>query len=67
MTKSEIIQDSLGSGNCKFGTDAFIAKHHIDTSKIGGIRGDVLLSLENSNFTKRAVMQAITSHGGAAA
>jgi len=56
-------EDSLKSGNCEFGTKQFIAKHHIDTSRIGGIRGDVLLDMEFNNFTKRAVNQAIISHG----
>jgi len=56
------IKDSLESGNCKFGTDEFLRKYHINTSKIGGIRGDELLKLEMSNFTKRAVIHAIASH-----
>jgi len=60
------INDSLESGNCSFGTNQFIAKHHIDTKKIGGVRGDVLLKMELSNFTKRAVMRAIVAHGGVA-
>lgn len=60
------INDSIESGNCSFGTDQFIMKHHIDAKKIGGIRGDVLLEMELSNFTKRAVMQAIVSHGNIA-
>lgn len=59
-------EDSIKSGNCEFGTKQFISKHKIDTSKIGGIRGDMLLELELSNFTKRAVMQALSSHGRAA-
>jgi hypothetical protein len=60
------IEDSLLSGNCSFGTNQFIAKHHIDTRVVGGIRGDVLLQMENSNFTKRAIAHAISSHGGVA-
>lgn len=56
------ISDSLKSGNCKIGTNAFISKHHIDVTKIGGIRGDYLLSLEKSNFTLRAVSYAIKNH-----
>ena len=60
------IDDSIGSGNCQYGTTQFIVKHHIDTKKIGGIRGDVLLQMENSNFTKRAVNHAIITHGGLA-
>jgi hypothetical protein len=57
------IDDSIKSGNCQLGTSQFVTKHQINTSKIGGLRGDLLLELENSNFTKRAVMQAIASHG----
>lgn len=53
------VEDSLESGNCKFGTMQFISKHGIDLNKIGGIRGDYLLDIENSNFTMRAVSQAI--------
>ncbi|WP_152184433.1 hypothetical protein [Sulfurimonas indica] len=60
------IADSIQAGNCEYGTNQFIAKHHIDTSKIGGIRGDVLLEMENSSFTKRAVNHAIIAHGGLA-
>lgn len=53
------VEDSLKSGNCKFGTDSFISRHGIDLSKIGGIRGDYLLNIEKSNFTTRAVQYAI--------
>ena len=56
------IEDSLSSGNCKTGTYSFIQRHKIDTSKIGGIRGDVLLDMEMSVFTQRAVNQAILNH-----
>ena len=49
----------MESGNCKFGTMQFVSKHGIDLNKIGAIRGDYLLSIENSNFTMRAVSQAI--------
>jgi len=61
------IEDSLESGNCSFGTNEFIARMAIDTSKIGGIRGDELLKLEMSNFTKRAVIYAIANHNHIAA
>ncbi|MCT7563343.1 hypothetical protein ACOTWR_11695 [Aliarcobacter butzleri] len=53
------VEDSLKSGNCKFGTMQFISKYGIDLNKIGAIRGDYLLSIENSNFTTRAVQYAI--------
>jgi len=60
------VEDSISAGNCQFGTNQFTLKHHINTSIIGGIRGDALLEMEFSNFTKRAVMQALTRLGGAA-
>lgn len=53
------LEDSYNSGNCKFGTSSFCSQHNIDTKKIGGIRGDVLLEMDYSSFTKRAVMSAI--------
>lgn len=60
------VKDSLSAGNCQFGTSEFVAKHDIDISSIGGVRGDVLLEMECSNFTKRAVMYATMHHGVAA-
>lgn len=60
------LQDSLDSGNCNTGTLQFCHRHHIDTNRIGGVRGDELLRMEFTNFTRRAVMQAIVQHGGAA-
>ena len=60
------IEDSIESGNCKFGTNEFIRRHHINTSKIGGIRGDELLKIENTTLTKRAVQYAIMEHNHAA-
>lgn len=56
------ISDSLSSGNCEMGTNQFVNKHLIDTKTIGGIRGDVLLEMEKSNFTLRAVHYALTHH-----
>lgn len=56
------IQDSLSSGNCQYGTSQFISKHNINTNAIGGIRGDMLLEMEKSNFTLRAVSYAIAAH-----
>lgn len=56
------IQDSLSSGNCQLGTNQFVHKHNININKIGGIRGDILLELEKSNFTLRAVAYAISKH-----
>jgi len=60
------VEDSYLAGNCKVGTRDFINRHHIDTGIIGGLRGDELLRLENSSFTKRAVMQALVQHGSLA-
>lgn len=50
------VQDSYMVGNCKFGTEEFLQRHHIDTNVTGGIRGDVLLEYEESNFTKNMVI-----------
>lgn len=60
------LQDSFDSGNCNAGTMQFCHRHHIDTKQIGGMRGDVILGMEFSDFTRRAVMQAIVRQGGAA-
>lgn len=60
------LEDSYESGNCNSGTASWVKTHHIDTDKIGGIRGDEILKLDYSNYTKRAVMQAIKTHGGLA-
>lgn len=60
------LQDSIDSGNCNSGTMQFCHRHQIDTKHIGGLRGDVILGMEFSNFTRRAVMQAIVRQGGAA-
>ncbi len=57
------LEDSYASGNCQIGTLDFVKRFNIDTNKIGGIRGDELLKMENSDFTRRAVLQAILSHG----
>lgn len=50
------LADSRAVGNCDFGTNEFLQRHHIDTNSIGGIRGDELLNLENSSFTKNMVV-----------
>ena len=55
-------EDSLQSGNCYFGTEDFCQRHQIDTSKVGAIRGDILLEMEKSAYTERAVIQAIMAH-----
>lgn len=57
------LEDSYSSGNCHTGTDMFCRKHKIDTSVIGGIRGDYLLELDFTDFTKRAVLEAIKRKG----
>ena len=57
------LDDSYESGNCKLGTTAFCKTHNIDTSKIGGVRGDVLLEMDFSNYTRRAVSKALKREG----
>lgn len=39
------VNHSLNAGNCRVGTKNFIDKVNIDTNKIGGIRGDLLIEL----------------------
>jgi len=60
------IDDSLGAGNCSVGTEDFIKRNQINLKITGGIRGDELLKMENSNFTRRAVVRAIVNHGNLA-
>ena len=55
------VDDSLSSGNCNLGTNQFVARYGINTSITGGIRGDILLGLESSSYTKRAVAYAIAN------
>ncbi len=57
------LEDSYEAGNCKAGTSSWVKEHHIDTNKIGGIRGDVLLEMDFSNFTKRTVLEALAKRG----
>ena len=62
------VKDSLDSGNCKFGTQEFVQKHKIDTTKIGGVRGDVLLEMvdkdeSNRRYVERAVLEALKKKG----
>ena len=52
-------EDSTDSGNCSSGTEAFCSRHGIDTKTTGGIRGDVLLGMDYSNFTRRVVVAAL--------
>lgn len=54
---------SIQSGNCQLGTQAFCNRHNIDTKKIGAIRGDYLLELENSSFTKRIINSKLVQKG----
>jgi hypothetical protein len=53
------MQDSIDSGNCVSGTKSFCSRFKVDTNKIGGLRGDLLLEMDYSSFTRRAVMSAI--------
>ncbi len=57
------LQDSYNAGNCQSGTEAFCNRNHIDTKNIGAIRGDEVLRMEVSNFTKRAVFAALKRYG----
>ena len=58
------LEDSYKAGNCKTGTSSWVKEHHIDTNKIGGIRGDEILRMDYSDFTRRTVLEALVSHRG---
>jgi hypothetical protein len=48
--------DSIKSGNCEFGSRQFTARNHINLNELGAIRGDALLELEDSDFTRRIIL-----------
>lgn len=48
--------DSLQAGNCYFGSNEFIKRHHISLEKLGAIRGDWLLEMEDTDFTRRIIL-----------
>lgn len=62
-TKAKLVfvglNDSFAAGNCVSGTKSFCSRFGIDTSNIGGIRGDALLEIDYSHRTKGAVLHAI--------
>lgn len=54
------VEDSYNAGNCRPATDSF-AKEYLDKIGAGGdvcTRADLLLSIRNDAYTKRAVVQA---------
>lgn len=55
--------DNYNAGNCDTGINEFIVRHSLNREKIGGIRGDVLMEMENSQYTRGAVMAAILARG----
>ncbi len=57
------LEDSYSSGNCVAGTKSFCSRHGVDINKIGGIRGDALLEMDFSMFTRNAVAAAIKLKG----
>lgn len=48
-------EDSLSAGNCKSGSEGFLKRNHISLDKLGAIRGDWLLEMEDSQFTQRII------------
>lgn len=48
-------KDSIDSGNCLFGTNQFIQRNNINLNEIGGVRGDALLEMEDSEYTRRII------------
>lgn len=57
------VDDSIRAGNCRYGTEAFVNKIKKELAamgEIGAVRGDVVLTLQNDYYTRRAV--AIAEH-----
>ncbi len=52
------LADSLNSGNCEPGTREFCRRNGIDTETIGAVRSDIILKMERSAYTERAVFAA---------
>jgi hypothetical protein len=49
------LASSYAAGNCRYGTKEFLRKHGIDPEKVGAMRADVLLSMDQNNiFLKKA-------------
>jgi hypothetical protein len=55
-------KDSIQAGNCQFGSEQFVKRHHLDLNKLGAIRGDYLLELEETEFTKRVIYSLAIQH-----
>lgn len=53
------VDDSLAAGNCKSQTDAFASRVYAEIGQVGGLRADVLLSLRDDVYARRAVGQAM--------
>jgi hypothetical protein len=55
------VEDSLAAGNCKAGTQNFVStvlEKLQPAGEIGAVRADVLLSIRNDDFTRRAARVA---------
>lgn len=48
--------DSIKAGNCEFGSRQFVERNHINLEELGAIRGDALLEMEDSDFTRRIIL-----------
>lgn len=48
--------DSIKAGNCEFGSRQFVERNHINLNELGAIRGDALLEMEDSDFTRRIIL-----------
>lgn len=55
-------KDSIDAGNCVFGSTEFIKRHQISLEKLGAIRGDALLELEDTEFTRRIIYALSAKH-----
>lgn len=57
------VDDSLKSGNCRVGTEAFVRKLEKKLNAqgpIGAVRGDIIIALQDDYYTRRAI--AVAEH-----
>lgn len=55
-------EDSLTAGNCRAGSEYFLSRHNISLERLGAIRGDWLLEMENTEFTQRIIYSIAAQH-----
>ena len=57
-------EDSLKSGNCLSGSLGFCNRNNIDLGRLGAIRGDWLLEMEDTEYTRRVIYSLLNQKPG---